>query len=125
VTIFAITIAITKDLPDVEGDRQFEINTFASRLGVRNVTLLGEYSRDDHVTLWLSGSGLLICNYVGAAALACLMPHAFNPFVMIGGHAILTGKLVLETLNVDQEKYRNRAIKRLSLVFEMNCRLFP
>jgi hypothetical protein len=40
--MFATVIAITKDLPDVEGDRANQINTFATRLGVKNVSLLGE-----------------------------------------------------------------------------------
>ncbi|KVH90643.1 UbiA prenyltransferase family [Cynara cardunculus var. scolymus] len=51
VTLFALVIAITKDLPDVEGDRKFQISTFATKLGVRNIALLG--------------SGLLLINYIG------------------------------------------------------------
>lgn len=35
VTLFAVVIAITKDLPDIEGDKQFGIETFATRMGVR------------------------------------------------------------------------------------------
>lgn len=41
VTTFATVIAITKDLPDVEGDRANNISTFATRLGVDNVSKLG------------------------------------------------------------------------------------
>jgi homogentisate solanesyltransferase len=40
--MFATVIAITKDLPDVEGDMANNITTFATRLGVKNVSLLGE-----------------------------------------------------------------------------------
>ena len=40
--MFATVIAITKDLPDIEGDRAHNISTFATRMGVRNVSLLGE-----------------------------------------------------------------------------------
>lgn len=43
VTMFATVIAITKDLPDVEGDLANNITTFATRLGVKNVSLLGEW----------------------------------------------------------------------------------
>lgn len=43
VTMFATVIAITKDLPDVEGDMANNITTFATRLGVKNVSLLGEF----------------------------------------------------------------------------------
>ena len=34
-------IAITKDLPDVEGDLKYNIKTFATQLGVRGVAFLG------------------------------------------------------------------------------------
>nr|GEV67455.1 homogentisate solanesyltransferase, chloroplastic [Tanacetum cinerariifolium] len=61
VTLFALVIAITKDLPDVEGDRKFEISTFATKLGVRNIGLLG--------------SGLLLINYIGSIAAALYMPQ--------------------------------------------------
>jgi homogentisate solanesyltransferase len=40
--MFATVIAITKDLPDIEGDKAHNISTFATRLGVQNVSLLGE-----------------------------------------------------------------------------------
>ena len=42
VTMFAIVIAITKDLPDVDGDRANGIETFATKLGVKNVSLISE-----------------------------------------------------------------------------------
>lgn len=43
VTMFAVVIAITKDLPDVEGDRANGIETFATKLGVKNVSLISEF----------------------------------------------------------------------------------
>jgi homogentisate solanesyltransferase len=43
-TMFAVVIAITKDLPDVRGDKQFGIETFATRMGVQNLSLAGEPS---------------------------------------------------------------------------------
>ncbi|GFY99857.1 homogentisate prenyltransferase [Actinidia rufa] len=63
VTMFALVIAITKDLPDVEGDRKFQISTFATKLGVRNIASIG--------------SGLLLLNYVGAILAAIFMPQAW------------------------------------------------
>ena len=42
VTVFAVVIAITKDLADVEGDLKFKIETFATKLGVRNMAYLGK-----------------------------------------------------------------------------------
>lgn len=49
VTMFATVIAITKDLPDVEGDKANNITTFATRMGVKNVSLLGELPLGHHV----------------------------------------------------------------------------
>ena len=40
VTLFAMVIAITKDLPDVKGDKEYNIKTFATELGVPRITLL-------------------------------------------------------------------------------------
>eukprot|EP00210_Caulerpa_lentillifera_P005877 g5620.t1 len=91
-TFFAVSIAIIKDLSDVEGDRRFKINSLATKLGVHKTALLG--------------FGLLLMNYISACALGCVMPHSFNPVIMIGGHALLSAKLILETMRLDQDKYR-------------------
>lgn len=42
VTVFATVIAITKDLPDVEGDRRYNIDTLATRFGPRVIAFTGE-----------------------------------------------------------------------------------
>lgn len=42
VTVFATVIAITKDLPDIEGDRKYNIDTLATRLGVRTIAFAGK-----------------------------------------------------------------------------------
>ncbi|OVA06351.1 UbiA prenyltransferase family [Macleaya cordata] len=82
VTVFALVIAITKDLPDVEGDRKFQISTFATKLGVRNIALLG--------------SGLLLANYLGAIFAAIYMPQAFRRVLMIPLHTILAMGLIFQ-----------------------------
>jgi len=96
VTMFAVVIAVTKDLPDVEGDRKFNIETFATRLGVRNIAFLG--------------SGLLLVNYLGAVALALAMPAAFNAPLMIGAHSLLAIAIIRATLLLDKAKYTQDAI---------------
>ena len=96
VTVFATVIAITKDLPDVEGDKKFGIETFATRMGVRNIAYLG--------------SGLLVANYLGAVALALRMPHAFNAAVMIPFHALFAALLVGATVKLDRSKYSRDGI---------------
>lgn len=40
-TVFATVIAITKDLPDVEGDRRYNIDTLATRFGPRAIAFAG------------------------------------------------------------------------------------
>ena len=42
VTVFATVIAITKDLPDVEGDRKYNIDTLATRFGARTISFAGK-----------------------------------------------------------------------------------
>lgn len=96
VTVFATVIAITKDLPDVEGDKKYGIDTFATRLGVRNIAFLG--------------SGLLFLNYAAAVGLALYMPSAFNAAVMAPAHAVLGLLLGYQTLKLDSAGYNAPAI---------------
>ncbi|KAI7839417.1 hypothetical protein COHA_006818 [Chlorella ohadii] len=97
VTLFATVIAITKDLPDIEGDKQFGIETFATRMGVRNIAFLG--------------SGLLVANYVGAIAAALRFPALFNIWTMGAGHAVLAVVLIYKTIKLDAAHYSQQAIK--------------
>ncbi|KAF4369036.1 homogentisate solanesyltransferase, chloroplastic [Cannabis sativa] len=96
VTLFALVIAITKDLPDVEGDRKFQISTFATKLGVRNIAYLG--------------SGLLLLNYIGAIAAAIYMPQAFKRNLMLPIHTILALSLVFQAWVLEQANYTKEAI---------------
>ncbi|XP_050383322.1 homogentisate solanesyltransferase, chloroplastic [Argentina anserina] len=96
VTLFALVIAITKDLPDVEGDRKFQISTFATKLGVRKIAFLG--------------SGLLLVNYVGSILAASFMPEAFRRSLMIPTHTILALSLIFQTWVLEQAKYTKEAI---------------
>uniref|UniRef100_A0A452ZQ00 Homogentisate phytyltransferase n=1 Tax=Aegilops tauschii subsp. strangulata TaxID=200361 RepID=A0A452ZQ00_AEGTS len=98
VTVFALVIAITKDLPDVEGDRKFQISTLATKLGVRNIAFLG--------------SGLLLANYVVAIVVPFLIPQAFRSFVMVPFHAALAVALIFQTWVLEQAKYSKDAISQ-------------
>ncbi|KAL3147883.1 hypothetical protein ABBQ32_002604 [Trebouxia sp. C0010 RCD-2024] len=97
VTVFATVIAVTKDLPDIEGDRKYNIDTLATRLGVR--------------TIAFAGSGLLVANYLAAIILAIRMPGSFRAPVMIGGHAVLALALIRQTLKLESDKYTVPAIQ--------------
>ncbi|XP_022151404.1 homogentisate solanesyltransferase, chloroplastic-like [Momordica charantia] len=96
VTLFALVIAITKDLPDVEGDRKFQISTLATKLGVRNISFLG--------------SGLLLLNYVAAIVAAIYNPQAFNRNIMIPVHAILASSLIFQSWLLERANYNKEAI---------------
>ncbi|KAI8562023.1 hypothetical protein RHMOL_Rhmol03G0002900 [Rhododendron molle] len=91
VTMFALVIAITKDLPDVEGDRKFQISTLATKLGVRNISFLG--------------SGLLLLNYVGALLAAIFIPQAFRRSLMIPAHTILALSLIFQAWLLEKSNY--------------------
>ena len=75
-TVFAAVIAVTKDLPDVEGDRAYGVKTFATRVGVAKVA---------------AGASLaLALNYASAIAQGALAPAgAFARGPMVAGHAVL------------------------------------
>ncbi|KAK6149259.1 hypothetical protein DH2020_016784 [Rehmannia glutinosa] len=96
VTLFALVIAITKDLPDVEGDRKFQISTLATKLGVRNIALLG--------------SGLLLINYIGSVLAAIYMPQAFKRSLMIPSHVILALGLTFQAWALERANYTKEAI---------------
>lgn len=96
-TVFATVIAITKDLPDVEGDRKFGIETFATRLGVRRIA-------------WGAVS-LLLANYVAAAVLAVTKPGVFCVPVMAGAHAVYAAFLVSVAIQADREGFSKRSIQ--------------
>lgn len=67
-TCFATVIAITKDLPDIEGDVKYNIDTFAAKFGVKKIA--------DAATFFLS----LV--YLVAASMPFLLPGAFKKLPM-------------------------------------------
>jgi homogentisate solanesyltransferase len=115
VTVFATVIAVTKDLPDVEGDARFGVETFATRLGVQRVA-------------WL-GAGLLLANYAAAVVLALRMPGAFNAALMAPAHAALGAALLAATARLDRAGYAPPAIaafyKFVWLLFYSEYALLP
>lgn len=81
-TVFAGVIAVTKDLPDIDGDRKFDIQTLSTRLGVAPIAK--------------AATGVLFLNYVGAVATALMAPAGmYNRAFMAVGHALAAGWLVL------------------------------
>lgn len=74
-TAYACVIAVTKDLPDIEGDRKGGIDTFALRMGAQKVAN--------------GAAAVLGLNYVHAVATALLAPAgAFRRPLMATGHVL-------------------------------------
>lgn len=115
VTTFATVIAITKDLPDVEGDLKYKIQTFSTRLGVKTVSYIG--------------SGLLLANYVFAIAISVNNPTWFVQPLMIGGHALFATFLIIKTRSLERAKFSRDAIQQyyrdIWALFYSEYLLFP
>lgn len=81
-TAFATVIAVTKDLPDVEGDKAYNISTLATRVGVPKIAK--------------GASAVLLLNYVHAMLTGVLAKAGtFNMIPMVGGHAALATMLLI------------------------------
>jgi len=78
-TVFALVIAVTKDLPDIEGDKLFGVETFATKAGVAKIAQLA--------------TGALALNYASAVVQALLLP-GYRAWVMAPGH-LLAGAWLL------------------------------
>ncbi len=93
-TAFASVIAITKDLPDIDGDRAFNIETFATKIGVDKIAK--------------GATACLLLNYVHAIATGVLSKAGtFNPIAMIGGHAALASILIARFRQLDSSSMRS------------------
>jgi homogentisate phytyltransferase/homogentisate geranylgeranyltransferase len=75
VVVFSVVIAIFKDIPDLEGDRRYNIATFTVRLGQQRVFNLAR---------WI----LTVC-YLGLAIAAPWIPGLNAPFLLISHGAIV------------------------------------
>ncbi|XP_062101717.1 2-acylphloroglucinol 4-prenyltransferase [Humulus lupulus] len=97
ITFMTLTLASSKDLSDINGDRKFGVETFATKLGAKNITLLG--------------TGLLLLNYVAAISTAIIWPKAFKSNIMLLSHAILAFSLFFQARELDRTNYTPEACK--------------
>jgi homogentisate solanesyltransferase len=87
-TCFATCIAVTKDLPDIEGDRAFAISTLATKVGV--------------APLAKGATAILAMNYLHAIITGCLAPAgSFRILPMVVGHATLASLLLYRYRQLD------------------------
>ena len=87
VLVFTFAIAIFKDIPDIEGDRRYNITTFTLRLGQRTVF---------HLALWVITSCYLGMILAGLAGL----PGTNHRFLVVA-HLAALGLLWLCSKQVD------------------------
>lgn len=90
IILFTVAIAIFKDVPDLEGDRQYNITTFTLILGKSAV-------------LNLSLAVITIC-YLGMILARIFWLTGFNFSFFIGYHLILLGLLWWRSQKVDLEQ---------------------
>jgi homogentisate phytyltransferase / homogentisate geranylgeranyltransferase len=90
ILIFTVAIAIFKDVPDLEGDRQYQIQTFTISLGKLNVFKL---------TRWA-----ITIAYLGTIAAGIWIAPTINVWFLVISHLGLLGLLWWRSQNIDLEQ---------------------
>ncbi|MEH2413149.1 homogentisate phytyltransferase [Nostoc sp.] len=87
ILVFTFAIAIFKDIPDIEGDRLYNISTFTIKLGSQAVF---------NLALWV----ITVC-YLGIILVGVLHVPSVNPIFLVIAHLALLVWLWLRSLAVD------------------------
>ncbi len=90
VLVFTVAIAIFKDVPDLEGDRQYQIQTFTMSLGKLGVFKL---------TRWA-----ITIAYLGTIAAGIWITPAINAWFLVSSHLGLLGLLWWRSQNINLEQ---------------------
>ena len=88
--IYSIVIAWFKDIPDMEGDSQYEIRTLSLRIGARKVFRIGNI--------------LISLIYGSLVILPFLLTLQVNGFVFAGAHLLLLSLLWMANSRVDLQQ---------------------
>ncbi|MBD2462940.1 homogentisate phytyltransferase [Oscillatoria sp. FACHB-1407] len=112
ILVFTLAIALFKDIPDMEGDRRYNITTFTIRLGQRAVFNLCRW--------------ILTSCYVGIMMAARWMPQV-NTALLIGVHSVILALFWWYSLRVDlQDKAQiARFYQFIWKLFFLEYLLFP
>ncbi|CDM93181.1 MULTISPECIES: homogentisate phytyltransferase [Limnospira] len=87
ILVFTFAIAIFKDIPDIEGDRQYHITTFTIRLGT--------------VAVFNLARGVITICYLGMMAAAFLVYESLNPVFLVMTNLILLSFMWWQSTSVD------------------------
>jgi len=113
-TAYATVIAVTKDLPDIEGDKAYQIDTLATRLGVKRIAK--------------GATACLTLNYVHAVltGLVSKSASAFRTIPMVGGHLALASMLLFryKQLNPDSMASVKKYYKHIWDLFYLEYGLY-
>ncbi|ERT09332.1 ubiA prenyltransferase family protein [Lyngbya aestuarii BL J] len=90
ILVFTFAIAIFKDIPDIEGDRQYKITTFTIRLGTVAVFNLSR---------WV----LTVC-YLGIIFSPIFLQNWVNSIFLVSSHVVILALLWWQSTKVDLEK---------------------
>jgi len=113
-TVFAATIAVTKDLPDIDGDALFGIKTFSTELGVAKIAKLA--------------TAVLGLNYVSAMAIAAFSPAGMYRAWFMGpahGAALVYLLRAYSKLNPDSKGSVKGFYKRIWDLFYAEYLIYP
>lgn len=87
IVVFTVAIALFKDVPDLEGDRQYNISTFSLILGKQKVFNVAR--------------GVIAFCYVAMILAAILWLKDANVWFLVASHAVLLGVLWWRSLGVN------------------------
>jgi homogentisate phytyltransferase/homogentisate geranylgeranyltransferase len=90
ILLFTVAIAIFKDVPDLEGDKQYKIKTFTLVMGKLAVFNLSR--------------GVITVCYFGMIAAGLFWLRALNVSFFVTSHIVLLGLLWWRSLDVDLEQ---------------------
>ena len=112
-TVFASVIAVTKDLPDVEGDKKYEIETFAAKYGVKKIAT--------------GATVVLSTAYLVAIALPFILRGAFKTKVMSGAHSLLLAYFLFSFSKLQPENIEsiNKFYKAIWNLFYLEYCVYP
>jgi homogentisate phytyltransferase / homogentisate geranylgeranyltransferase len=90
ILVFTVAIAIFKDVPDLEGDRQYQIQTFTLSLGKLNVFKLTRLA--------------ITIAYIGTICAGIWIAPAINVWFLVSSHLGLLGLLWWRSQDIDLDQ---------------------
>ena len=113
VLVFSFAIAIFKDIPDLEGDRQFNITTFTIKLGKETVFNLSRW--------------LLTSCYAGMILVGFLRFAGVNSIFVVLAHFVILGLMWWRTQKTDLQDKSSiaSAYKFIWKLFYLEYLIFP